>query len=262
MRCKHCNTRLASHDIWCVECGRQSDVVKHELSSMQSFKKTYQAFMPNKATAIPGTAYMLIGGMIPLLLVIWLFNSYISLQSDTAIHMLVNLFIKSIAISIFIPVMLSSFNSICNQPGYSLSLTNMRSALRTYPRYKLFTLISALYFSLIYLICFGLPDFAALPILRFVWIVLVNYWLAIVVPAVVLMEDLKLSPWQAIKKSYLHFHDVRWNIYLLILVLSAINLVALFFFFVPLIITLPLSFFALRDYTRRLVDFELLEYRR
>ncbi|MDD2230479.1 MAG: hypothetical protein PHY48_13830 [Candidatus Cloacimonetes bacterium] len=262
MRCKHCNARLAAHDIWCVECGRQSDVVKNELSSMQSLKKSYKAFMPKKADAIPGTAYVLIGGMIPLLLVIWLFNSYISLKSDTAILMLVNLFVKSIALSTFIAVVLTSFNGICNQSGYSLSLANMRSALRSYPRYKVFTLISALYFSLIYLICFGLPDFAALPILRLVWIVLVNYWVAIVVPAVILMEDLKLSPWHAIKKSYKHFHDVRWNIYLLILVLSAINLLALFFFFVPLIITLPLSFFALRDYVRRLVDFELLEYRR
>ncbi|PKN72148.1 MAG: hypothetical protein CVU50_08370 [Candidatus Cloacimonetes bacterium HGW-Cloacimonetes-3] len=262
MRCKHCNARLANHDIWCVECGRQSDVVKTELSAMKSLKKTYKAFLPEKALAIPGTAFMLIAGVLPILVLLWVFNKYISLESGTAMQMLMNLGIKSIAISVFIPIILSAFNAMCSHTNYQLSFSSMMSSLKSYPRYLGYALISALFFSIIYIIGFGFPSFASLPILRLVWIVLVNYWVAIVLPAVVLMEQFSLSPWQAIKKSYRHFHDLRWNIYYLALVLGIINLVALLLLFVPLIFTLPLSMFAIRDYTRLLVEYELLDYRR
>jgi hypothetical protein len=122
-----------------------------------------------------------------------------------------------------------------------------------------------LFYSFIYLICFGLPNFGSLPILRLVWLVLVNYWIAIALPAVVLMEQFNWSPWFAIQKSYKHFHDLRWNIFLLALVLTFANLIALGLFFlllIPLVFTLSLSLFAIRDYVRLLVDFELLDYRR
>lgn len=229
---------------------------------MKSLKETYRAFLPEKALAIPGTAFMLIAGLIPILVLLWLFNKYISLESGTAVQMLVNLFIKSVAISVFVPIILSAFNAICSNTDYRLSFAEMMTSLKSYPRYLGYALISALFFSIIYIIGFGFPSFASLPILRLVWIVLVNYWVAIVMPAVVLMEQFSLSPWQAIKKSYRHFHDLRWNIYLLALVLGVMNLVALMLFFVPLIFTLPLSMFAVRDYIRRLVDYELLDYRR
>jgi hypothetical protein len=245
-----------------VECGRQSDVVKNELSAMKSLKETYTAFLPEKAQAIPGTAFMLIAGVLPILVLLWVFNKYISLESGTAIQMLMNLSIKSIAISVFVPFILSAFSAMCCNTSYRLSFAEMTSSLKSYPRFIGYALISALFFSIIYIIGFGFPSFASLPILRLVWIVLVNYWVAIVLPAVVLMEQLSLSPWQAIVKSYQHFHDVRWNIYLLALVLAAINLAALLLCFIPLIFTLPLSMFAVRDYTRRLIDFELLDYRR
>jgi len=100
--------------------------------------------------------------------------------------------------------------------------------------------------------------------LRLVWLVLVNYWVAIVLPSLVLMEEMSYNPWKAIKKSYQHFQDVRWNIYLLALVLAGLNALGCLFFWLLLIpeaLILPLSLYAVRDYTRRLIDFELLNYR-
>jgi len=63
----------------------------------------------------------------------------------------------------------------------------------------------------------------------------------------------------------MHFHDLRWNIFLLALVLTLINILSLALVFlaaVPSVYALSLSLFAIRDYVRRLVDFELLEHRR
>lgn len=260
MRCKHCNARLAPHDVWCVECGRQTEIVKKDLSAMKSLRDTYSSFMPKKALAVPGSAVLLLAGIIPTLILVWIFNKYISLETGTAMQMLINLGIKSISLSIFIPIALVGFNTACKQDDYQLSFSSVLASLRNYPKYLGFTLISAMYFSLIYIIGFGFPSFASLPILRFVWIVLVNYWVAIAVPALVIMEQNQLTPWQAIKKSYHHLHDLRWNIYLLALVLTVINIFALVLLVVPLIISIPLSIFATRDYVRKLISYELLDY--
>lgn len=262
MRCKYCNSKLATHDIWCVECGRQTDVVKHDLASMKSLKETYGKFFPVKSASVPGAAFSLILGVIPLALIIWLLNSIIALEDNTAMQMIMSLVIKSVAISIFVPFILIGFNVINSSKDYKLELHGMLAALKTYPRYLLFTLISALYYIVLYIVCWGFPNFASLPILRLVWLVMVAYWVAIVLPAPVVMERRSVSPLKAIRLSYRHFHDVRWNIFLLALVLAVMNGLAFCLFFVPMVITLPLSLFAIRDYTARLIEYELLDYRR
>jgi hypothetical protein len=262
MRCKYCNAKLAQHDIWCVECGKQTEVVKKDLSALGSLAQTYRKYRPEMATAVPGAAFAVICGVIPILVLIWMFNSIISLESTTALKMLISLGIKAVSISIFVPFVLIGFKAISQSTSYHISLKDMLSALKAYPRYLGFTLISAFFYALFYVVCFGLPNFGSLPILRLVWIVLVNYWVAIVLPAPVLMELHNLSPWAAVKKSYRHFHDVRWNTYLLALCLVLLNMAATVLLLFPLIFTLPLSLFAIRDYTNRLIEFELLDYRR
>ncbi len=264
MRCKYCNARLAVHDIWCMQCGKQTPVIKNELYSMKSFSETWKAYKSKMSSSLPGAGFAIILGLIPIAVLIWLFSGIIQLECNTATQMLLNLLIKSLAFSLFIPFILIAFNPICKHNDYHLKLSEMFSALRSYPRYFLWTLINALYFCLIYIICFGLPNFASAPILRLVWLVLVNYWVAIALPSLVLMEEMSYNPWKAIKKSYQHFQDVRWNIYLLVLVLAILNALGCLFFWLLLIpeaLILPLSLYALRDYSRRLIDFELLNYR-
>jgi hypothetical protein len=87
--------------------------------------------------------------------------------------------------------------------------------------------------------------------------VLVNYWIAVILPVPVLMERRDLSFWAALKLSYRHFHVVRWNMYLLVLALFILNSIAALLLIVPLVVTLPLSWFAVRDYTDLLLEYEL-----
>ena len=264
MRCKYCNARLAIHDIWCMQCGRHTSALKNELFSIKSLSDTYRAYKVNMSSSLPGAAVAVILGLIPVAVLIWMFSSIIVLESNTTLQLLLNLLIKSIVFSIFIPFMLIAFNPICKHNDYHLNLSEMFTALRCYPRYFLWTLINAVFFCIVYIICFGLPNFSSAPILHLVWLILVNYWIAIVLPSLVLMEELSINPWKAIIKSYQHFQDVRWNIYLLALVLAVLNALGCLFFWLLLIpeaLILPLSFFAVRDYTRRLIEFELLTYR-
>jgi len=265
MRCKYCNARLASHDLWCVDCGRQTSVVNSDLSALASLKETYRSFRSVASASVPGAAFAVIFGFLPIAVVLYLFNGIISLENGTVGGTLLNLLAKSLSISIFVPFMLIAFQPICAHKDYKLSLKEMTSALKSYPKYLGFTLINALFFVLIYIICFGLPNFSSHPILRLVWIVLVNYWIAISLPAAVLIPEIEVSPWKAIKLSYRHFHDVRWNIYLLGLVLGILLSISILLFFlllIPLVLCLALALFAVRDYIRKLISFELLDYRR
>jgi hypothetical protein len=257
MRCNHCNTRLANHDIWCLNCHRQSGLVKHELSALQSLKRTWDAFAPSRGMNVPLAVPAIILGLIPIAILVWLLNTNLILSTGTALQLVLSLVIKSLVFSIFIPFVLIGFSAVSSQPGYQAGKAALPLSFRSYPRYLMFSLMNCLYYVIIYLICFGFPGFGSDPILRLVWIVLVNYWIALVLPVPVLMERRELGFWEALKLSYRHFHVVRWNIYLMVLILFAINSIAGLLFILPLAITLPFSWFAIRDYTDLLLEYEL-----
>ncbi|MDP2173369.1 MAG: hypothetical protein Q8M98_07720 [Candidatus Cloacimonadaceae bacterium] len=258
MRCNQCNTRLALHDLWCVGCGRQRPIVKTELSSMRSLGNTWAQAMKTKSANIPAGGFSVILGAIPIAVLIWLFSSIITFDGENLYSLLLGLAVKSIAFSLFVPFVLIGFNGIARKDEYSIGFKTMLSSLKSYPRYLVFSLTTALYYTIIYLICFGLPNFGSDPILRLVWVVLLNYWVAILLPVPALMERLQIPFFTALKTSYRHFHVVRWNLYLLALVLVLLNIAGAILFVVPLAITIPLSWFAIRDYTDLLLEYELI----
>jgi len=222
-------------------------------------KHSRQALKAKYSEMVPATGFTIILGAIPIAVLIWVFHNYVHIEGTG--QFLLNLAIKSVLFSAFMPFLLLPFSRISENEHYELKLSSLITNLRHYPRYFVFSLLNALFFVLIYLICFGFPGFASDPILRLVWIVLVNYWVAIVAPAPVIMERLGINPFRAISLSYRHLHDVRWNIYLLVLVLGILNLLAFGLAIFPLLFSLPLSWFAIRDYTIKLEQFELFESR-
>lgn len=259
MRCPHCNNRLAAHDLWCVKCGRQSPAVRNELSAMRSLKQTWQNYRGVKGGNVPYAAVAVLLGVIPTAILVWLSFSVINIQSSSEVgSFLLNLFLKAVILSLFLPFILMGFKPVAKSVDYILRVSDLRDSLAAYPRYFWFSLMNALYFMIIYVICFGLPNFGSDPILRLVFIVLVNYWMAVALPVPLLMERRKLGFLASLRLSYRHFHVVRWNLYLLALVLGLINLVAFSLLLIPLVITIPLSWFAIRDFTDLLLDFEII----
>jgi hypothetical protein len=257
MRCRHCNTRLAVHDVWCPKCQRQSSLVKNELSAMRSLKATWAQYKPNISINVPLAVPAIIFGIIPLLILIWLFNTSLMLPMDSTVKLLLNLLIKSVLVSLFLPFTLIGFKAVSTLDGYQAGKPGLFMALKAYPKYLVFSIINCAYFVVIYLICFGFPGFGSDPILRLVWIVLVNYWIALILPVPILMEDRNLSFMAAFKLARRHFGVVRWNIYLMVLVLAMLNILATLVLLVPLAITIPFSWYAVRDYTRTLLEYEL-----
>ncbi len=262
MRCNQCNARLGSHDLWCVNCGRQTPNVKQELSAIKSIRETWLNYEAYKTKNIPAAAISVLFGVLPLVLLIWLFNTVLAMEADSSMGLIKNMLIKALGYSVFVPIIIVAFAGIARNEGYSLSVDIIKSAIKRYHIYFGVAAVSSLYYILIYLICFGLPNFGSDPILRLVWIVLANYWLAIIIPVPALAELKEISVLKALSLSYRHFHDVRWNLYLFALILLMINALALAFFVIGLVVTIPFSVFAIRDYTQKLIDFELLDYRR
>ncbi len=262
MRCKKCNQRLADHDIWCVSCGSMTSVVDEELSAWASFKQTWLNYAGHTSSNALSAGFTLIFGLLPMLILAWLFRGLLHYEYDSAWSFVLYQVVKALAYSVFLPFLLLPFKSLAKDEDYLISFPSYLSALKSYPRYYLLSLLITIYYVIIYIICFGLPGLGSDPILRLVWLVLVNYWLAILLPVPVLMERQEIGIWSALKLSYRHFHDLRWNLYLLVLILFILNGLALAMAVAGLIFTLPLSWFAIRDYTQKLVDFELLSYRR
>lgn len=118
MRCRHCNTRLAVHDVWCPKCQRQSSLVKNELSAMRSLKATWAQYKPNISINVPLAVPAIIFGIIPLLILIWLFNTSLMLPMDSTVKLLLNLLIKSVLVSLFLPFTLIGFKAVSTLDGY------------------------------------------------------------------------------------------------------------------------------------------------
>jgi hypothetical protein len=238
-----------------MSCGTQSPVVKTDLAALPSLKRTHEELKGKTSSMVPAVGFSIILGAIPIAILIWIFAYIPSSQA------ILNLSLKSVLISLFVPMLLLPFSVISNQRDYALILKDLLSNMKHYPKYLAFALINALVLMVFYLICFGFPGFASDPILRLVWIVLINYWLAISLPAVVVMELKEVNPLKALQLSYQHFADVRWNIYLLALLMTLLNGLAFVLAIFPLLFTLPLTFFAFRDYVIKLEEYELLDYR-
>ena len=261
MRCKHCNSRLAVHDLWCANCGKQTQVVTEQLSALASLKRTWTEIKAHRGMNVPGAAFTIVAGIIPLiafLIAMTLLGIFVLADIQSTGKLLLNLFIISFGVFIITPILLIPFDPVTESPSRVVSLKQLTASLRSYPRYAVLSLFGAAYYMAIYLICYGLPSFGSDPILRLVWIVLVNYFAAVILPIPVLMNRLKLNALKAFVVSYRHFHVARWQIYLLFLVLAILNTIATGLLLIPLVITLPLSWFAIRDYTDLLLEYELI----
>lgn len=261
MRCKHCNARLAVHDIWCSNCGHQTEIVRKDLSAWASIKKTWGQYRTYKSSSAPAAAFSVVAGLIPIALVLIILQQFgylnIIANNDTG-SLFINLIITSIAITALMPILFVPFVNVCKTEEYRLALKPLLSTLGYYPKYLVLSLLIVVFYAIIFVICFGLPIFGSDPILRLVWLVLANYFLAIVLPVPVLMQRINLNAWKALRVSYKYFHVVRWQKYLLVLILFCLNLIAALLFVFPLLITLPFTWFAIRDYTDLMLGYEMI----
>lgn len=248
MRCPHCNEKTAPHDIWCIKCGKQTDVIANDLSAVKSLKSSWKQYSAIKGNNFPIGIIAALTGVLPTLILIWLQNFGLSSLPPWQA-----LLISNLTWLLFLPVLLLPFSMVAKKDVTVFSLADFWRAFSSYPRYLGLSLITVLFYLIIHFVCQGDP------ILNLVWLVLVLYWIAIILPIPVLMERMQSNPYAMLKKVYLTAGDLRWNIFLLGFILFIVNLLAAAFLLVGLIITLPFSWIAIRNYTDKLIDFEVFD---
>ncbi len=211
---------------------------------------------------VPAGAVSIILGVLPIGILIWLFSGLLGFQDETTASYLTGLILKTISVSLFLPFLMIPFSSMAriNSRDYELGFKQAINSLGKYPRYLGVALISAIFYIIATAVCFGLPDFGSDPMLKLVWIVLMNYWLALSLPVPMIMERMQTGPWRSYRISYRYCHDVRWNLYLLGLILLLSNLLGTITVVVGLTITLPVSWFAIRDYVDLLFEYGVIPY--
>jgi len=109
-------------------------------------------------------------------------------------------------------------------------------------------------------ICTGfLLKVATDPILHLVRFILVIYWLAIIMPAPLLILKNGITPLKAVTVSYKAGSETRWQHFFLLLFLFLINLLALIPAGLGLFFTLPLSYRMIYHYYNKMADYKLFD---
>jgi hypothetical protein len=248
MRCQNCNEKTAPHDLWCVKCGKRTDVLGNELSAVKSLANTWKIYKQSKGNNLPVGIIAALSGVIPLFLLLWLMN-----YTLPSMHLWQFIIIHTFVWTLFIPVLLVPFESVCKRDDMKIDIKSFFSAFKSYGQYVLFSFISAVFYVIIFFVCQGDP------ILNLVWFVLVLYWIAIVLPVPVIMQRYNLGAGKAIFMAYKNAGDVRWNIFLMAIILTLVNLLAVALFVVGLSVTIPFTWYAIRDYSDKLIEFEVFE---
>ncbi|HNW99946.1 MAG TPA: hypothetical protein PLE74_01770 [Candidatus Cloacimonadota bacterium] len=248
MRCKHCNEKVKDHDFWCVFCGHPTGIVKTYLSAKNAIREEWDAF-----TSAKNKSY-LFAILVALILLIlgggayWFSINNSLLQVSPFVKYLLN----NLVFLVVLPLLLTPFNIAVQKPNANWSFGDYFRSLKAYPRYFVFIFLNIVYFFILKYICQGDP------ILHLVRLVMVMYWIAIILPAPLIMEDLKLNPYKAIVKAYHVGRETRWQLFFLWFMLMVINLVAIIPLGLGLLVTLPLTYRVIYRYYMKLVEFELI----
>ena len=248
MRCQHCNEKIAGHDLWCVKCGKQTSLISNELSAIKNLNRSWKSYKEFKGRNFPVGIWASLLGILPLYILIWLLN-----YALPAMKLLPHLALHTAVWTLFLPVLFVPFQAVCKSDGYKIDVKTYFNSFRFYFRYMAITFLAVLFYLIIFFICQGDP------ILNLVWLVLVLYWIAIVLPVPVLMERYGINPLKAIKLSYKNAGDVRWNIFLMALVLFVAYVLATLLLFIGLAVVVPFTWFAVRDYVDKLIENEVFE---
>ncbi len=243
MKCKNCSSSLDNNAIFCPNCGWQTGFIKDNLSTKLVLKEAWQDYKGIRAKNYPFAIFFVLLILVPVGLAAFFTRDNYWINNVTM------LFVTPLAL---IPLTFS---------GSEYSLKGYAKHLKYYPMMLGISLFTTLFFFVINVICTGNPLFyyATDPILHPVRFVLILYWLAIVVPSFYLITELKKPPCKSIYWAYQWGRETRWQQFFLIVILSALNVVALIPVGLGLLVSVPFSIFAIRRYSEQMHQKGLFE---
>ncbi len=248
MHCKHCNNKLEPTQIWCNECGHQSELLKKDLSFITVLKESWSKYKGNINHNLAIGFILTFLAIIPIIIVSILHNTLEFSHKSFANYLIYNLLFIIITPLAFIP-----FKVFSDSSDGKASIKDFFSNFKFYPQMFLFAFANFLAFFIIKYVCIGDP------ILKLVRIVLVLYWPSIVLPVPFLISEYKMNPFKAIHLCYKKLGDVRWKLFFIWVFLLLLNMLGAIPFGIGLLVTLPFSYVLVNNYVRKLIEFNIIE---
>jgi len=241
-RNKLCNQKLAENAIFCPVCGEPTGALKNELSARKNWQQSWQKVKSNLGKYLPFSIFFIFTALLV---------NVAALYVTWGNYWLVNLAMLFTVPFLLVPLAINH---------YDFTISNYLKELRFYPQYWLFVLVSIVYFFLLKVICTGfLLNVAIDAILHIVRLVMVLYWIAIVLPAPVLIAAKRVNAVKAIRMSYVASAETRWQQFFLeILALLGI-IIGAALAGLGLLVAIPLMYYAFISYYHALNELKLFE---
>lgn len=241
-----CDAKLATHQIFCHQCGTPTNALATGLSFKQNRQQAWQKFKETKSKYYPFAIFMIIA------VFSWIFASVIYGTRHFLYNNLVLLFVSPLALIPF------SFEENFTKTPFTIG--KYFKHLKYYPRYWLFSLIGILWFIFLKILCTGtFLNIATDPILHEVRFVMVLYSVVIGMPIPIMLARKKINPIKAIIVAYKAGKETRWQQFFLLLYLFFINLLGLAVVGLGLLVTIPFSYILIERYYLSMEEYELFE---
>ena len=241
-----CNEKIEEHQIFCHKCGEPTDALSGPLSAKENLKQVWSEFKPVKAKFYPFSIFIILTAFLLIGLAVYFTRG--------------NYFQTNLALLFIVPFALIPLSFDENFISNHFTINMFFSKLKYYPIFFLFTLINIVYFALMKIICTGYSlNIAVDPVLHIVRLIMVLYWIAIIVPAPVLMIRKKMNPVKAIIVSYKAGKETRWQQFYIAVFVFVLNIVGVALIGLGLLVTIPLSYILIERYYLRMDEFELFK---
>ncbi len=243
MKCRACKASIGDYAFFCPECGAQTPLIHEKLSARLILRESWAAFKTIRSHYYAFAIFYVIVILAPTLLAgLWLPRVELTGHAFTD-YLLVNA-----ALLLLVPLTLAPLTDAQHLMSGGYRIGDYLRSLRKYPWLLAFTLLNELYFFVLKYVCDGLP--ANDPILHLVRLVMVLYWLAIVMPAPVLMNH-GLCPGKSTLAAWRGGKYTRWQQFFLLVIIAALNTVALIPVGLGLLVSIPFSFYLMIRFVQR-----------
>ncbi|MFC1898311.1 hypothetical protein ACFLYJ_01940 [Candidatus Cloacimonadota bacterium] len=243
---KVCNNQLADHQIFCDKCGTSTGVLSKDLSAKQNWKQAWNQFKPEKASYYAFSIFMII-----------CIFSFIGLSAVMGSQYF---WYNNLVLLFIVPLALIPFSFESNFLTEPFTIKKFFQYAQHYPKLFLFVLINIAFFIFLKILCTGaFLNIATDPILHEVRLILVLYWIAIVLPAPILMIRKKMNPLKAIIVSYKAGSETRWQQFFVVFFLFCANLLGLALAGLGLLVTIPFTYIIIERYYLRMDEYELFD---
>lgn len=240
---KQCQEELTDFQIFCPKCGHPTKVLSGPLSAKKNLTEVWKEFKDVKSKYFSFSIFVILTAFLLIALTVYFFHEKYLLSN------LILLFT--------VPFALIPFSFDKGFISQQFGIQDYVRKLKFYPHFFVFVFLNLIYFAAMKIICTGfMLNVAVDPILHIVRLIMVLYWIAIIVPAPILMIRKKMNPLSAIILCIKAGKETRWQQFFIAFFVLGMNIVGAALIGLGLLVSIPLSYILIERYYLKLDEYE------